>query len=651
LKPTAYIKTIAFAIIILFASSINVSGQLNKLYFYNLARNFIAEDKFAEAINSLNTLISSDSTIADAWFLRGVAKYHLDDLHGANADLTKAIRYNPVFTQAYLYRGSVLSRFSRYNLANADFDMVIDLRPTSADGYYSRGINFLLTQQIKNSIKDFTEVININPKHVDAWINRGTAKLYNVDSLGALADYTQAIKLSPSYAEAYNKRGRLYFELKNFSLALDDIKKAIEFDSTNPLNFFFRALTYNSIEKIDLALNDLNRAIELSPNNALSIYNRALIYWKKGDLKMALNDLNTVSTLNPENVLVYFNRGVLHYDTDRYKEAINDFSKAIELFPDFANAYLGRSSSYARMGNYYESQRDKSFAQSIAERFSNEHNRPLTDTSQKFNNLIAFNSDFSPRTTIAIVSEFEGRSIDILPFVKAIAVPTENIVRISQNYRPLDIVNESLKSTGVSLKLGSLQSTVDFDSLEIETPFLNALLNGLKFSNVNRYNQAISAYREALKYEKNNSIALLKLSTELADMVSFIASFEKEIGTVNIDQKSKTSTDGLSLGSIPIESFSESIEILEELLHSTSNQYVIYYNLGNIYALSGYLNDAKQFYGKSIDINPSMAEAWYNRGLIHLMQKENIDGCIDMGKAGELGLKQAYLIIHRFCRR
>lgn len=651
MKPISSIKFVIIVIVGILSISLNANGQLNKQYFYNQARNFIGDEKYTEAINSLNTLINSDSTIADAWFLRGIAKYYLDDLHGANSDLSKAIRYNPVFAQAHLYRGVVLSRFSRYHQANDDFDMVIDLRPTSAEGYFRRGINHLLTQQLNNSIKDFSEVININPKHVDAWINRGTAKLFNADSLGALSDYTQAIKINPLYSEAYSKRGRLYYELNMFNIALEDLNKAVEIDQTNALNFFFRALTFSSLEKTENALNDLNKAIDLSPNNALSIYNRALIYWKRGDTRNALLDFNKVSILNPENVLVYYNRGILQYDSNRFKEAIADFSKAIELFPDFANAYLGRSSSYARLGNFYESQRDKSYAQSIAERFSNQRNPPLTDTSQKFNNLIAFNSDFSPRTTIPILSEFEGNAIDILPFIRATAVPTIDHSSMSSNFKPLVNTNETLKSTGISLVLSTSKSSANFDSIEIATPFLNAFFNGLKFSDANRYNQAINAYREALKLDANNPIALLNLSAELADMVTFIASFEKEIGAVNIDQKSKMLSESLSFGSIPIESFIESIEILQNILVAYPNQPIVLYNLGNINALSGNLNEAMNFYSKSINSNPSLAESWYNRGLIHLMQKENVQGCIDMGKAGELGIKQAYLIIHRFCRR
>ncbi len=630
---------------------INLSAQLNKQFFYNQARNHIFQDEFAEAIRTLNVLIKADSTIADAWFLRGLAKYNLNDLHGAQADFSKAIRHNPVFSQAYLYRGVVYNRFARYNQALNDFEIAIDLRPNSADGYYSRGISYLLSQQPQKSISDFSQVIKFQPKNVDAWINLGTARLYDGDSLAALSDYTHAIMLNPFYSESYSKRGRLYYELKKFDLAITDFDNAIKFDKTTSINYFLRALTRNSLNQIDSALSDLNIAINLTPNNALSIYNRALIHWKRGDLKLAFRDFDKVIDLNPENVLVYYNRGVLFYESEKFSDAIQDFSTAIDLFPDFANAYLGRSSAFARIGNHYESRRDRTFAQSIAERFGEESGQTLTDTSKKFNDLIAFSSDFSTAATIPQLDEYNSKPVDILPFVKVIAIPLEKLLTTTQLFQPIDSINSKLKSSGVAVTFSTNKSTISFDSLNLKDPFISKFIEGLTWSAQNKYNQAVNAYEESLKQDQKNILALVNLAAEKAEMVSFIASFEKEVGMINFDNNSRRNKTEYSTGGIQIESFQESLDILDLLDDLVPNHYIVHYNLGNIYALSGNMSDAIQLYSQAIQVNPSMAEAWYNRGLIRIMLNDKNNGCIDMGKAGEMGVKQAYLLIHRFCRR
>lgn len=650
MKPSSKSLKLLFFLLLFFLES-QLFAQLNKQYFYNQARKHIYQDEYSEAIRVLNVLIKTDSTIADAWFLRGLSKYNLNDLHGALTDFSQAINHNPVFSQAYLYRGVVYNRFARYNQALADFETAIDLRPNSADGFFSRGINHLLTQQPHKAIDDFLQVIRFQPKNIDAWINLATSRIYAGDSLTALSDYSHAIMLNPFYSESYSKRGRLYYELNNFDLALVDFNNAIRYEKESSISYFFRALTYNSLNLTDSALADLNKAIELAPENALSIYNRALIYWKKGDTKNAFYDFERVIELNPENVLVYFNRGVLYYETERFPEAVRDFTLAIDLFPDFANAYLGRSSAYARLGNYFESQKDKIYAHSIAERFGNESGQAYTDTSKKFNELIAFSSDFSTRTSIPSLDEYNSKPIDILPFIRIIGIPAEKLLTTTQQFKPIDTLNSILKDQRIALILSSGRTAINFDSIDINNDFAKAFLEGLRWSSQNKYNQAIRSYEKALNLNPDDILTQINLAAEKADMVSFIASFEKEVGTVSFEKSSRNKSNDYTSGAIQLEAFEESVAIYKWLNELLPNSSTIHYNMGNIYALSGKISAAEEEYTKAISINPNSPEAWYNRGLIKFMQNDKVNGCKDMGKAGELGVKQAYLLIHRFCRQ
>ena len=53
-----------------------------------------------EAIRTLNVLLRFDADAYEGYFLRGIAKYNLDDLLGADNDFSIAIEKNPVFTDA-----------------------------------------------------------------------------------------------------------------------------------------------------------------------------------------------------------------------------------------------------------------------------------------------------------------------------------------------------------------------------------------------------------------------------------------------------------------------------------------------------------------------------------------------------------------------
>ena len=140
-------------------------AQYNREYFFWVGRSCMMNNDYQEAIRTLNTLLRFDEDAFEGYFLRGIAKYNLDDLLGAEQDFTLAIRQNPVFTTAYQYRAITRSRLGNYDDALKDFQEAIDLRPDRPGPYYSRGVTFLLSQQFEKAIADFTTFIRYDNKH------------------------------------------------------------------------------------------------------------------------------------------------------------------------------------------------------------------------------------------------------------------------------------------------------------------------------------------------------------------------------------------------------------------------------------------------------------------------------------------------------
>ena len=64
-----------------------------------MGRQFMMRNNYSEAIRILNALLRFDAKAYEGYFLRGIAKYNLDDLLGADTDFTLAIEHNPVFTK------------------------------------------------------------------------------------------------------------------------------------------------------------------------------------------------------------------------------------------------------------------------------------------------------------------------------------------------------------------------------------------------------------------------------------------------------------------------------------------------------------------------------------------------------------------------
>ena len=54
-------------------------------------------------------------------------------------------------------------------------------------------------------------------------------------------------------------------------------------------------------------------------------------------------------------------------------------------------------------------------------------------------------------------------------------------------------------------------------------------------------------------------------------------------------------------------------------------------------------------YTKAISAFPYLGDAYFNRGLVQIYLKDKEKGCIDLSRAGELGVEDAYGVIKKFC--
>jgi tetratricopeptide (TPR) repeat protein len=77
-----------------------------------------------------------------------------------------------------------------------------------------------------------------------------------------------------------------------------------------------------------------------------------------------------------------------------------------------------------------------------------------------------------------------------------------------------------------------------------------------------------------------------------------------------------------------------------------------YWNLkGNMHTLYTEYYAAIECYDRAISLNPSYAEAYFNRGLAHFMSYAPVQGCNDLQESGRLGYARADDAIFHFCGR
>ena len=122
-------------------------------------------------------------------------------------------------------------------------------------------------------------------------------------------------------------------------------------------------------------------------------------------------------------------------------------------------------------------------------------------------------------------------------------------------------------------------------------------------------------------------------------MIDFISSIDNSYQRISINADP---ANRLNNNSKRTYSYDEAIADLNKAIKLFPDFAYSYYNRATLRALSGSLPEAFEDYTKAIELNPDFAEAYYNRGIVQIFMKDTRKGCLDLSKAGELGIAEAY---------
>jgi tetratricopeptide (TPR) repeat protein len=645
-------------------------AQYDKDVFFMRGRQALSEGKYARAIENFNVLSQLDTTDYWTFFFRGIAKYNLGDLRGAKRDFDRSVRINPVFTNGYHYRGITQSRFGNYDAALTDFKTAIDLRPGYDGLYFSRGVTYFLSQQFDKAVSDFDRYIRKEPKDPTAYLNRGASWLFLGDTLKAVTDYNKAIRLDRFDPEGYVRRGRLYATQGKYDLAIADMDRAIELDTANTFAYFNRAIMHYEQEQYRDAMADLNRVLEDEPGNALTLYNRGLISAQLGAYEDALDDMDRVLNINPQNVLAYFNRASIFIELGQYKNALEDYDKAIELYPDFAKAYMNRSYVKNMLGQHKAAKKDYDIAQKKVQEYRARNitdAASFADTTKKYSSLLSLDAEFAKKDFNDELLQHRDIDIRLRPLYRFVLTGAKDntnyaldrgyenpLVSRFENALPVGVKVRTSDKTLSSAELDAVEKAAWSSSVQV-TP-VDLFLRALYDNAGKQFNSSQAYYTAAIDDSEGTagvdgmyrSFYLMNRGVLRAEMIDFISSIESNVQVLSMDDSGNTRAR-VKDQVVRQYDYSDAVNDMNQAKEIVPDLPYVYYNLGNLYCLSAEHIASIENYTKAISLWPYMGDAYFNRGLVLIYLKDKEKGCIDLSRAGELGVEEAYGVIKKYC--
>lgn len=669
-----------------FCAPFRLNAQVDALQVLNIGRNVMSMEDYLLAIQYFNMAIKAKPYLADAYYLRGLAKLQLDDFEGAAEDCSVAIQRNKFKTEAYKVRGFAYQKLGKDSLAVDDYEVGLKYNPDDKYFLYYKSVAETELGRYEAADSTLGYLLRRYPKFDEGYIARGRMNVLRGDTVGAMEDFNTALNYSRTNPGVHLMKAEILAKQKEWQAASDAMDEAIQLLPDETDLYINRAYIRYNLNNFFGAMADYDYALTLQPMNESALFNRALLRMEVKALSQAADDLTALLKLNPTNFYAIYNRALIYLEIKDYKKAYADFKEIARRYPRFYLAYYGMAQCMQNMGNIREMLANIKKADALVANYvDNPRRNPLDrptiqpgksrtnrtgensemteeeEFMEKFNQLVTTGATETADLSFndRIKGRVQDRDIRVAPqplFSLSFLQPETSLKNFPNFFRNLDAIN---RRQYISRKIYLNQSdgsSSDVDRLRkvfvIEDEFTSLIsksdaprpidffARGVARSMLKNYDGAIADFTKAIVSSDDFTAALFARSnayTQKGMMENMNIDISSDISQTDKDNTFLRRNADLQLA----------MADLDELLSIDPSMLYAWYNKGYIYYLIEDYTSAIQAYNRALEIDPEFGQAYFNRGLAYIHQGNRKNAFSDLSKAGELGVLEAYNILKR----
>lgn len=641
----------------------------------SVGRTALYFEDYVLSIQYFNQVINAKPYLAEPYFYRAVAKLSLEDYRGAEQDCSYAIERNPFVVNSYQVRGLARVYQGRYTDAIGDFRKGLSLEPDNTSMRHNLILCLERDNRKDEALLAADTLVAMFPKYAPGMAIRSDLLWERGDSVGALEWVDKALEINRYDADMLHHRGVMLARLERYEEAEKDMDRAIYLDPGNSGAYITRAMIRYFRNNLNGALADYDMSIVIDPSSVTGHYNRGNLRAQIGDDNRAIEDFDVVIESEPDNMMAIFYRGVLRDNTGDYRGAEQDITKVLEEYPQFIQGYQIRSEVREKLGNRIGAEEDALVVMRDRNRRFNNAMGYTDDSDKEDESKTRDRSDKNVRNYRKILvdenlenstgysSEYRGkvqnRNVNVQylePFRLTYYKDNDQTISMVRYSRALDdlyatgsfmseIVLEnhevSLDEKQISGLFADIEKRTMRLSSDTEKTDNTLLARAIDFSLLQDFTNAETDLDNAVAVNPDNW-AVWFCRAQVRERLVRIRQAEQDMspGQGISDNREKVADPGYHT---VIRYLTSAIELEPSFAYA-------YYNRGTLYAMTNDLHAALVDFDKAIAIDESLAEAWYNRGLVLVLLNRMDDAFRDLSRAGELGIYTAYNIIKRFSK-
>lgn len=385
--------------------------------------------------------------------------------------------------------------------------------------------------------------------------------------------------------DSYNyKRGVEAINNNNPEEALEYLNKEIKEHPDNGYAQTLLAWIYIYEEQYGQALTAANVAIKKIPSKdkeyvAFAYSMRAKVNLCLEDTVHAIRDYSAAVKVNPANRELYNDRAQIYYEQCKYDLADADYRKMVELDEGDVMGYMG----IGRNANAQEK---------------------WDDAIRQFDHVIRLAADYSSgysfRAESYIGKKQHDKAIDDV--ITALSIDGDN----KAFYLLQQLADTAFVQTTAKLKVQTIKEPNDYSWF---------YYLGVACERVDKYDDAIVAYKKALEKERNPAIAY-----RIANCYNGCGEFGKALAYCNqAISLDSTDTDYIFMKANienDMELSKEAVETMSVYLEKNPDSGFAYYRRGWFKDHSGDIDGAIEDYTMCITLMPEYAYSYLNRGVL-----------------------------------
>ncbi len=677
-----------FTLVVFSASFLQGYAQINTDQVMNVGRNALYFEDYVLSIQYFNQVIAAKPYLAQPYFYRGYAKFNLDDLKGAEEDVSQAIEQNPFLTDAYELRGVIRQNRGKADEALTDYDSALKMLPENRSLLFNKAMVLAELKRYDESLVTFDKLLKRYPRFENAYIGKARLMLVQSDSVEALKNVRKALELNRNSINAHLLEAEINMngDYEKRAVALSHMDDAIKLNPKNPGFFINRAYLRHKQDDYFGAMSDYDYAIQLDPDNFVAHYNRAMLCTEVRDFDKALVDFNEVIRINPNEHRTLYNRAIVYREKQEYKKALADISKVIETFPNLAAAYFLRYDIKRSMGDRSGAQRDLDKSLALAkERIKIKGKEGASQTDDLFGTpnvddnvhqdvsddeaqetfAARFSSLLTVNNNVRTEQELNNKTIRGRIQDRNFVIETEPLITLTYFISPTELCPSSdyikeLDDVNRTRALRFLLQATCHEASLIDTTDINRHFESIAYYNsylANHSPRAIDYFGRAMDYFtlRNYQLAAADFSRAIELTPNFVlAYYMRAVSQYRMQSQNMVlgeATDAKSTREIKFASLNKVLDDFDQVIKLSPNMPSAYYNKGTLLIEQGDLTSAIALLTKAIELKPDFGEAYYNRGYAYMKLGNRSAGVADLSKAGELGVVPSYNVLKRISVR